>query len=346
MRREKDWGRRPGIIFSGKRLRFLLTVLVISALTAVPAPGAAAEEGSPIRYLEPEEGEAAPDVFRGITDLAAGDVSQYVEGVLSIFGITEKSLKNAEISKIKDRTYTGSAICPVPVITYMGYRLKKGTDYTITWSDNVRVGTARCRITGKGDFTGTRTVSFKILRKNSSSSSSGTSSSSKKFTVSITKNQLAYTGKLQKPSVRVTSGGKTVASKYYTVTYKNNRNVGTGTVTVTGKNTWKGYKGTADFRILPGTPSVTSVKNASEGKFQMKWKKRKESEGYQVQYCTRKAFDKNTHRKEFDDEDTTTCTVDTGLSNKTIYVRIRSYRTVKGSRWFSEWSSPRKVKIR
>ena len=54
-----------------------------------------------------------------------------------------------------------------------------------------------------------------------------------KFTVTLSKTSYTYNGKKQTPKVTVTYKGKTVSSKYYTVSYKNNKNVGNASVTVT-----------------------------------------------------------------------------------------------------------------
>lgn len=66
-----------------------------------------------------------------------------------------------------------------------------------------------------------------------------------------------YTGASIMPGITVKNGGQTVSPNDYRVTYKNNMNVGTATVVITGKGTWKGSI-TKTFRILP-----ISVKNCS-----------------------------------------------------------------------------------
>lgn len=64
-------------------------------------------------------------------------------------------------------TYTGKALKPAVSVTY-GYAnamttLKEGTDYTVTYSNNKNVGTAKVKITGKGNYSGTITKTFKIV---------------------------------------------------------------------------------------------------------------------------------------------------------------------------------------
>lgn len=75
------------------------------------------------------------------------------------------ALADAEVSPVADQTYTGSAIKPKPTVTYGGKTLKEGTDYTLAWKNYTKVGTATITITGKGAYTGTATVTFKIVEK-------------------------------------------------------------------------------------------------------------------------------------------------------------------------------------
>lgn len=67
------------------------------------------------------------------------------------------------ISGVEDRTYTGSPITFDNIEVRQGKRLLvEGIDYSVKYSANTRVGTARVAITGKGNFTGTYPVTFKI----------------------------------------------------------------------------------------------------------------------------------------------------------------------------------------
>ena len=58
--------------------------------------------------------------------------------------------------------YTGKAITPTPTVKYDGTTLKKGTDYTVAYKNNTEIGTATITLTGKGNYTGTKSVTFKI----------------------------------------------------------------------------------------------------------------------------------------------------------------------------------------
>ena len=100
------------------------------------------------------------------------------------FEITPKPIndKDIGIGSIGNQQYTGSAITPDGEIKlrYGTKTLTKGTDYTLSYSDNVGPGTATVTITGKGNYTGTRTATFRIMKTSSSTTSSSSNSSSSK----------------------------------------------------------------------------------------------------------------------------------------------------------------------
>ena len=74
-------------------------------------------------------------------------------------------------SKVKNYTYTGKGIKPSLSIKYGGITLKKDRDYTLTYKNNKNVGTASIIVTGKGNYTGKKTINFTILPKTTSISS-------------------------------------------------------------------------------------------------------------------------------------------------------------------------------
>ncbi len=59
-------------------------------------------------------------------------------------------------------TYNGTARKPAVTVKNGSTVLKNGTDYTVTYKNNVNVGTATVIITGKGSYTGSKTLNFKI----------------------------------------------------------------------------------------------------------------------------------------------------------------------------------------
>ena len=69
----------------------------------------------------------------------------------------------AKISAIKPQVYTGKAIKPAVTLKYKGKTLTKGKDYTVSYSNNKKIGTAYVSITGKGQFVEMAVVKFEII---------------------------------------------------------------------------------------------------------------------------------------------------------------------------------------
>ncbi len=146
---------------------------------------------------------------------------------------------------------------------------------------------------------------------------------------------VVYTGKAQKPKVTVKVSGKKLGTKYYTVTYKNNKNIGKASVTVKGKN---GYKGTVTktFKIVPkkvsglkATPTANSMK--------LNWTKVSGATHYRVDAYIGGKWVKKTATKN------TSYTV-TGLKASTSYqFRVRAYKSVKGDYYTGAYSSKLKA---
>ena len=158
--------------------------------------------------------------------------------------ITPASIySDVAIAAIADQSYTGTAIEPELSLTYNGMTLQEGTDYTVAFSNNTAVGTASVKITGKGNYSGSKTVTFAItppplLEDDVTLAGNGT---------------FEYTGSSIQPGVRVTHDGTELTEGTdYTVAYGENTAVGTGTVTVAGKGNYGGMI-TKTFTIIPAT---------------------------------------------------------------------------------------------
>lgn len=78
-------------------------------------------------------------------------------------GTAKESLGTATVSSIKNQTYNGKAKTPTVTVKINGKTLKNKTDYTVSYKNNVKVGTATVTITGKGNYVGTLTKTFKIV---------------------------------------------------------------------------------------------------------------------------------------------------------------------------------------
>ena len=75
-----------------------------------------------------------------------------------------QSLEDCTVSPLSTVTYTGKAICPEPKVYYGSVLLKENTDYTVAYTDNISAGTATVIITGIGDYSGKKQLSFTIRK--------------------------------------------------------------------------------------------------------------------------------------------------------------------------------------
>ncbi len=184
--------------------------------------------------------------------------------------VSEKDISGCTATLVATScTYTGTAQTPGVTVKDGATTLKNGTDYTVSYANNTKVGTATVTITGKGNYTGSRSLTFAIMAKNISA-----------CTVSKIANEL-YTGKALKPSLTVKDGGTTLKKDTdYTISYADNKKAGKATVTVTGKGNYTGSK-TVNFTIIK---IVSGVKAASAGynSVNVSWKKVSGVAGYKV----------------------------------------------------------------
>ena len=165
-------------------------------------------------------------------------------------------ISTATVNAIADKTYTGVGITPKPVVKVGSTTLVEGTDYTLTYSNNVNVGTATITITGKGNYTGTKVVTFKIVEPEVVLVDISTA----------TVNAIAdktYTGVGITPKPVVKVGSTTlVEGTDYTLTYDSNVNVGTATITITGKGNYTGTK-VVTFKIVEPEVVLVDISTAT-----------------------------------------------------------------------------------
>ena len=166
---------------------------------------------------------------------------------------------------------------------------------------------------------------------------------SRKLTVKV--KNVTYNGKAQKPAITVYAGKKKLSSKYYTISYKNNKNVGYGTVVVKGKGRYGKYSGTAAFKINLKKTKLSSAKSTKKKTFTTTWKKTGGNSGWQVQYSTNKKFRSGVRTVNLKSSNTR-LTVRNLKNRKNYYVRVRSYKKVGRQSWYSRWSSVKSVRIR
>jgi len=228
--------------------------------------------------------------------------------------------------------YRGTAHRPSVTVRDNGKTLRSGTDYVVTYKNNLNAGKASALITGKGIYSGTRTLGFTISR-----------ASVRNAAVSGVRT-VVWTGSPRTLSLAVRLG--TAALKKgtdYTVVYQNNKKVGRASVTIYGKGNYCGST-TAAFTINPKGTTISALTGTRKS-LRVNWRKQPdEITGYQIQYSSN-GFKTNAIRQ------VTGKTVSnillTSLREKTVYsVRIRTYKVCGNVRYYSAWSPVKKVRTK
>lgn len=138
--------------------------------------------------------------------------------------------------------------------------------------------------------------------------------------------------------VKVDKKGKVTIAKNF---------VGKATITVTAATT-KTYKATTKqvtVTVNPAGVKLTSVKNDKGKKLKAYWKKNTKVTGYQVQYSTSSKF-KSAKTVTVKGYKNTSTTITKLTKNKKYYVRVRTYKTVSKTNYYSGWSSAKSVTIK
>lgn len=166
--------------------------------------------------------------------------------------------------------------------------------------------------------------------------------------VKLSDSSYTYNGKARKPTVIITdTKGNKISSKYYTISYENNKKVGTAKVKIRFDGS---YSGTMEktFSIIPQKTSISKLTGKAKG-FTLKWKKQStQTSGYQIQYSMSSKFSKkSTETVTIKSNKTTTKTIKKLKAKKKYYVRIRTYKNVnlngKTVKVYSNWSASKHI---
>ena len=245
--------------------------------------------------------------------------------------VSKKSLNNglltlSETSYVYDGTYKK----PAATVTFGGKVLQEGKDYTISYRNNLNVGVTTVIATGMGDYTGYTSKNFTITKRALAGG-----------TVSVA-SSVSFTGSNITPSVTVKVAGRTLTNGTdYTVSYSNNKNVGTASVYVYGKGNYSGSL-SAKFDIVPAKQQIQKLETRYKG-FYIDWAQKGSATGYDVEYSVNSNMS-GAVSKHLTASKPDTLTV-SGLSgDKTYYVRVRSYTNVNGKVYYGAWSDIKSIK--
>ena len=176
--------------------------------------------------------------------------------------------------------------------------------------------------------------------------------------VTLSKAGVNYTGKKVKaPTVVVKDGnGKKIAAANYTVTKPKNvakmKDIGRYTYTVKFKSTCPEYTGTVkvNFEIKPLKATIKAPA-AAKNAITVKWKavpkaKKAQITGYEVQVATDKAFTKGVKKTTVKGYAKSSAKVSKLKAKTKYFVKVRTYKTVKGVKIYSDWSAVKTIKAK
>lgn len=243
--------------------------------------------------------------------------------------VTRREIKKSWVSIGENTAYTGKEIKDNFKIKDSKYKLVNGKDYEATYFRNRNLGKATVKIKGQGNYKGTVKVTYEIVRKSIS-----------KVSCKYTKTKV-YTGKNRKIYMELKNDSQNLKEgRDYTVTYKNNQEIGKATVYITGKGNYKG-KMKLNFSIVPRKPKISARKKGKG--IRVDFTSKEKIKGYQLYLSTSRSFSsKDTHQyivtgNRFGVEE---------LQKGTYYVRAKAYTVKKGKTYSSAYSSIKKVIIK
>ena len=160
--------------------------------------------------------------------------------------------------------------------------------------------------------------------------------------IALSATTFIYNGHTQVPNVTVyDSKSNVIGPENYKVSYgRDGKSIGKHPLVISFQGKYSGSV-TKTYTIKPRGTSIKKLTKLSKG-FTVKWSKVSSATGYQIQYSTNKKFKKSslsTIRK----RTATSSKVRSLRGKKKYYVRIRTYKKVGGTTYYSAWSSAKAV---
>lgn len=267
------------------------------------------------------------------------------------FVITGKAVSELTYSELGDYFAAGTSVEPEVTVTDGEKVLSKGRDYTVSYVNNQKVGTGTIKVTGMGNYVGTKELNFKMTKKVSGVKAESTSYTTAKITwkklngvtgykvyrATSKKGKYKLVKTIKKASTDSMTDKKLTTGKtyYYKVLpYQK-----------AGKNTINGSDSAiVKAKIVPSEPILVSVKNSAAKKAVIKWKKVSGASGYEIYRATSKNG-KYKKVKVITKGKTVSYTDSKLAKGKSYYYKIRAYRTVKGKKVYSSYSDVKEIKI-
>jgi hypothetical protein len=256
------------------------------------------------------------------------------------------SISSAKVKSIDAQIYTGSKLTPTVTVTYGGEALKKGTDYTLSYSSNTDIGKAYVTLKGKGLYTGSKKVSFNIIPNGIKGLSATASGTTVKISYKAVKGADKYVIFRYNSSKDSWDKLTTTTSLSYS---DKNRSAGktykyrVKAITTADGVTYSGQYASTFCVTAPAQTSCKAVSTAS-GSIDVTWDSSSGATGYQVYISD--SGESGTFKKVTATKNKSGYTI-TGVSSYSLkFIKIRPYRTSEGTTVYGKYSSPVMVMVK
>ena len=255
-------------------------------------------------------------------------------------------LNSAAVSVISTATYTGNQITPSPVVKQLGVTLKKGPDYKVTYSNNVKIGKAKVTIAGIGKYHGSVTKTFSsVLGKTSRGDMFNLANNVKVTWKAVTgaKYYKVYRSGVKEPVI-VTTG---LVGWDKSPELKNGQKYTYKIVaSLTGKGDAGGDSPLSYSKVMYRLKTVVirSAKNTAPGQVTVKYDKTEYGDSYVLQYCEREDM-VGAKTKVVLGASNTSYVIGGLKKGKTYYISIRVRKKVNGIDYYTTFGVPKKVAV-
>ncbi|MDO5522172.1 MAG: hypothetical protein Q4G58_16880 [bacterium] len=253
----------------------------------------------------------------------------------------KQQMSKVSVSAITTQMFTNKNITP-KIVVKDGNKVLSVNDYSISYSNNRNPGKASVTITGKGNYSGTKTIYFTIQLPKVQTPSYAVSQNTVKLSwkaISGVNGYEVYQYSTKKntnvkaTTLQIGKLASGTAYQYKVRAYK----------MVAGKKVYGAYSNVVKPVTKLKTPSV-SLK-AGKGLVTVKWSKTTGAKGYELQMSTKKGSSYKTIKEEKSNAKVS-YTKTKLTKGKTYYFRVRAYQVVNGKKVYTGYSSVKSVKVK
>lgn len=259
-------------------------------------------------------------------------------------------IAKASSVKLSTTKYVYDGKSKTPVVTVKdanGKQLKQNVDYTIQYpSKRSSIGTYTVKVTFKGNYSGTKSLTYSILPGVTSSISATQSTTSIKLSWKKVSGATGYRVYKYDVKKKTYVAIKTTSSTSYTVS---KLKAGTGYLFAVkaykkdskGKVYWSSSYRSLSTATKPSVPTLKAT--SSKGKVNLSWTNVSGESGYQVYYATKKS---GTYKKLTTTKANVYKYSKKLTKGKTYYLKVRAYKKVGSKTIYSDWSKVKSIRVR